>query len=276
MGWGPPYYRLCQYRLGQGLARAAVAGLRRCGFLRRFHMPVDALTLEGDAVSGLMRLWSRIHWSSGDGMMPPEQLLAVYRLAVEWPGRGDVVELGSWVGLTTSYLATACRVRGEGRVHAVDTFEGTKEGGGRYRSVEKYGGSTLQTFADNLDRAGVGDLVETFVGYTAEVVQRYCGRPVRMLLIDADHSYAAVRTDFELWSPLVMPGGLIVFHDYLIDDVARFVDTEVAADARFEMAPGQVVPNVMAVTKRPEVGTRSGPRSAPCRAGRVEPEAAAV
>jgi predicted O-methyltransferase YrrM len=39
------------------------------------------------------------------------------------------------------------------------------------------------------------------------------GRPVDFLFIDGDHSYEGVKRDFELWSPLVRPGGLIAFHD---------------------------------------------------------------
>ena len=274
--WGSAYYQLCGTRAGQTVARVALAGLRHLGVFRRFSMPLDALTLDHTAAAGLMRLWRRVHWSSGDGMMPPEQLLAIYRLAVGWPGRGDVVELGAWVGLTTCYLATACRVRGEGRVHAVDTFEGTKEGGGQYPSLARFGGNTLSAFRERIRQARVSDLVETLVGYTSETVQHYRGRPIRFLLIDADHSYEAVWSDFELWSPLVAPGGLIVFHDYLMEGVARFVEGELRADDRFEMSPGQVASNVMAMTKRADgeapVGGAPGPGRSPrsCRVGREE------
>ncbi len=41
------------------------------------------------------------------------------------------------------------------------------------------------------------------------------GSPIDVLFIDGDHSYAGVRADFELWSPLVRPGGLVLFHDIL-------------------------------------------------------------
>ena len=36
---------------------------------------------------------------------------------------------------------------------------------------------------------------------------------VDLLYIDADHTYEAVKLDFDNFSPLVRPGGLIVFHD---------------------------------------------------------------
>ena len=39
------------------------------------------------------------------------------------------------------------------------------------------------------------------------------GRPVDVLFIDADHSYAGVRSDYELYAPLVHHDGLICMHD---------------------------------------------------------------
>jgi len=250
MWLGDCYYSTCATRPGHVLARSVLQMFRRIGVLRDFRMPLDALKLAHSPLAGLMRLWSRIHWSSGDGMMPSEQLLAVYRLAASWPVSGDVVELGAWVGLTTSYLATACQVRGDGTVYAVDTFEGTREGGTRYSSVSRLGGETRTAFDDQIRRAGVASHVTPLVGDTVETAQKYRGGPIRLLLIDADHSYEGVRGDFEAWLPLVAPGGLVMFHDYLIPDVARFVDEHVRRDPRVEFVPGQVLPNIAAVTKR--------------------------
>jgi predicted O-methyltransferase YrrM len=39
------------------------------------------------------------------------------------------------------------------------------------------------------------------------------GRPVDFLFIDGDHSYDGVLQDFNIYSPLVAPGGLVAFHD---------------------------------------------------------------
>ena len=242
------------------MGRSTLRFLRQVGLLRRFHIALDALELDHRAVAGLMGQWTRVPWAAGDGMMSLEQRLAVYRLAVTWPGRGDVVELGAWIGLTTIYLATACRIRGEGIVHAVDTFEGTKEYDSRYPSVAHYDGNTWKAFNEQIERAEVDNLVQPHVGLTNEVVRQYRGRPIRFLLIDADHSYEGVRDDFRLWSPLVAPGGLVVFDDYLMPEVARFVDEEVRSDSRFEIAPGQIVPNLLAVTKRPVLEPKAEPR----------------
>ncbi|MGH3692447.1 MAG: class I SAM-dependent methyltransferase [Pseudonocardiaceae bacterium] len=39
------------------------------------------------------------------------------------------------------------------------------------------------------------------------------GQRVDLLFIDGDHSYDGVKADFEMYSPLVRPGGLICVHD---------------------------------------------------------------
>ncbi len=60
------------------------------------------------------------------------------------------------------------------------------------------------------------------------VVEELDGRMIDFLFIDGDHSYAAVKRDFELYSSLVRPEGLIALHDIvegdegLVGDVPRF------------------------------------------------------
>jgi cephalosporin hydroxylase len=39
------------------------------------------------------------------------------------------------------------------------------------------------------------------------------GQPISFLMIDGDHTYSGVKSDFEKYAPLVRSGGLIAFHD---------------------------------------------------------------
>ena len=55
---------------------------------------------------------------------------------------------------------------------------------------------------------------ETF----ARVQQLLGGRPVDFLFVDGDHDYEGVRKDYDLYGPLVRPGGLIAFHDIVPGD----------------------------------------------------------
>ena len=45
------------------------------------------------------------------------------------------------------------------------------------------------------------------------MVKYFDGEKIDFLFIDGDHSYAGVKADFEMYGPLVRPGGLIAFHD---------------------------------------------------------------
>ncbi len=246
---GRCYYSLCGTPSGQMLARGFVRSIRKLGLARKPFTPFDALELKPLALRGLIQLWKRIHWAPGDGMMPVDQLLAIYDHVLRWPGEGDVVELGSWTGLTTCYLATACHQRESGRVYAVDTFEGTMEDGKTYPSVSHFGGSTLSAFERRIEAAGFADRVTPLVGRTDHWADLYPGEPIRVLFIDADHSFEGVRSDYENWHPHVAAGGLIIFHDYNFSGVKRFIDQALQSDARVEHTPGKIAENVYAVTR---------------------------
>jgi cephalosporin hydroxylase len=45
------------------------------------------------------------------------------------------------------------------------------------------------------------------------VSQLLNGRRLSLLFIDGDHTYTGVRADFEMYSLLVRPGGIVAFHD---------------------------------------------------------------
>ncbi|MCA1593749.1 MAG: class I SAM-dependent methyltransferase [Acidobacteria bacterium] len=48
------------------------------------------------------------------------------------------------------------------------------------------------------------------------------GRALDLLYLDGDHSYEGVATDFQMYAPLVRPGGLVVFHDIVPDYRTRY------------------------------------------------------
>lgn len=48
------------------------------------------------------------------------------------------------------------------------------------------------------------------------------GQSLDFLFIDGDHSYEGVKADYDMYSPLVRSGGLIGFHDIVIDYETRY------------------------------------------------------
>jgi len=55
-----------------------------------------------------------------------------------------------------------------------------------------------------------------------QVREVFGGEPVDAIFIDGDHSYDGVRRDYELYAPLVRPGGLVAFHDIVPDHRTRY------------------------------------------------------
>ena len=52
------------------------------------------------------------------------------------------------------------------------------------------------------------------------------GKKADFLFIDADHSYEGVKMDFEMFSPLVKKGGIIAFHDIVVDPAEPLLEVD--------------------------------------------------
>lgn len=136
------------------------------------------------------------------GWLSDAQGRALFDAASSATGAGVIVEIGSWKGRSTTWLASGARLAGQ-RVYAIDPHRGSRED----PAVD-----TLNEFLANLARNGLADVVEPMVMTSEEAAARIAG-PIELLFIDGDHSYEAVRRDAELWLPRLMDGGTVMFHD---------------------------------------------------------------
>ena len=117
-------------------------------------------------------------------------------------GGGQIVEIGSWMGRSTIWLACGARMAGQ-RVYAVDRHIGSREA----PDVR-----TFEAFSENIRRAGVEDSVVPLVMSSAEAAARVEGG-VHVLFIDGDHSDTGAMADADLWVPRLVDGGIILMHD---------------------------------------------------------------
>ena len=150
-----------------------------------------------------------------EGYLLPTEGYALMYLAEHGGGEGAIVEIGSFKGRSTCWLAAGVKESGREKVYAVDHFRGSVEHqpGQRHqdtRIVEH--GSTFPEFQQNIRQAEVEDYVVPLCRASAEAVKEWRS-PIRLLFIDGDHSYEAVRQDFELWTPFLIRGGILCFHD---------------------------------------------------------------
>ncbi|MCS6852737.1 MAG: glycosyltransferase [Gemmataceae bacterium] len=176
------------------------------------------------------RVAERMHWALAaaweaserrdrlhqvDGFLHPAEGYALYWLARHWPGQGRTVEIGSFKGRSTGWLATGCKEGGRDKVAAIDHFRGSPEhqpGGSHADADIAAVGSTLPAFQRHLAQLGLTDWVTVHVGTSAAIGAQW-REPIRLLFLDGDHSYEATAQDFLIWSRWVVPHGLVLFHD---------------------------------------------------------------
>lgn len=133
----------------------------------------------------------------------------LYNCARFGPGKGVIVEIGSFCGKSTIFLASGSKARNnQDKVYAIDPHQGA-------RAIERrFSGPTYKVFLGNLKAAKVRDWVQPIKKFSFEVSKNW-KRPIRLLFIDGNHSYTAVRRDILEWEPWVQPDGIIAFHDAL-------------------------------------------------------------
>lgn len=203
--------------------------LHRLGYeVRRVPDPAPPSALIPD-IPDFERL---AHAAAGiPSMLGRQTAFALYTLCYLQELSGDVVEIGSWQGYSTSFLASAVRDSRNGVLYAIDHFKGNV-GKESFYVVGRSDLSDLrQGFESNLRRLRLLDCVRLLDMPNHEAVRHLDGVKVRLLFIDGDHSKAGVENDIRLFFPLVLPGGLVVFDDFsphcsgLVEAVAQLIAT---------------------------------------------------
>jgi len=115
-----------------------------------------------------------------------------------------IVEIGSWQGKSTIALAFGAAKAHREKIYAIDPHAAQPE--------EGYLEDTRSAFVANIKQARVDGQVIPMV-MTSKEAAREWRQPIRLLWIDGDHRYEAVKQDFELWEPFLVDGGLIALHD---------------------------------------------------------------
>src|SRR6266516_3296330 len=151
------------------------------------------------------------------GFMPPEEGLALYRAAAAYAPVGPVLEIGTYCGKSTIYLAAAARQAGQ-VVITVDHHHGSEENqpGWEYHDpglVDPRTGrlDTLPHVRATLGDAGVEDDVIGIVGRSAQVALLW-RTPVGLLSTHGAPAAAAPPGDYAGSARSVAPRGALAIH----------------------------------------------------------------
>jgi predicted O-methyltransferase YrrM len=172
-------------------------------------------------------------------------------LAACTPASGLIVEIGSFKGRSTVMLASVAAHYGLGPVVAIDPHNFNL-------SVATAASSPLSSydeFVESLRVAGVSQQVEFHHALSKDVSPSW-RRPIRLLWIDGDHSYAGAKADFDGFMPHLNSNGIVALHDSLnlFPGPIRVFVEDVLRSSRF--GPAGFVHSIAWAQFRPEDGAR--------------------
>lgn len=170
-------------------------------------------------------------------MLSSESGKFLYALCYMQQITGDVVEVGSWQGYSTSFLASAVSDSGNGRLYAIDHFRGNVGKEDRYRVGADDLSDLRGNFERNMRQLGYWDDLTLLDMPNEEAVARLTGSNVRFLFIDGDHTREGVTKDIRLFFPLLLQGAIVVFDDF----AARFPGVVEATDELLDRTPARRV-----------------------------------
>lgn len=159
------------------------------------------------------------------GFLSAAEALHLHRVGREAARRGPCLEVGSYCGRSAVCLGAACAELGQ-VLFSIDHHRGSEEQqpGEEYFDPALYdprrgGIDTLPWFRDTLRAAGLEETVVPIV-CDSRLAARAWRTPLALVFIDGGHARESVLADYESWSPHLVPGGFLLFHD-VFEDPAR-------------------------------------------------------
>ena len=158
------------------------------------------------------------------GFLAEAEGLRLYELAVEASQDVPLLEVGSYCGRSTLFLAEGCRESGQHPLFAIDHHHGSEEQqpGQEYFDPALYdavAGSvdTLTPFIRRVRLAGLMEWVIPVVGDSAHIGRYWTHGALGLLFIDGGHTEEAAFGDYHAWSRQVVAGGYLCIHDIFPD-----------------------------------------------------------
>ena len=158
------------------------------------------------------------HLNSVKGFLDHNEGICLYNHALSSSKKGPILEIGSYCGKSTIYLATAAKEY-NCTVYSVDHHTGSEENqvGWEYHDIELFDEETgkinsFPEFMRNLRKANLLDTVIPIVS-DSSLVSRDWKIPLSMIFIDGGHTMEAAFNDFNNWKDKIIKGGILAIHD---------------------------------------------------------------
>ena len=142
------------------------------------------------------------------------------------PDDGKIVEIGSFLGRSTHYLATSLMNanKEQVKIYCVDTFEGSSE-----HSPLKLPKDFLYMFKENLKFFIGREMVIPCQGRSddKELINKFEDESIDYMMVDGAHEHEAVMEDIENWWPKLKKEGVMFGDDFNLEAVSLAVDKSI-------------------------------------------------
>lgn len=144
-----------------------------------------------------------------EGLVPDDVGETLFELASAVEPGLAIVEIGSYKGKSTGFLAAGARAGRGARVFAVDPWDLGKVNG-RFGFTEN---ATRKAFDRQLRAVGLRSGVTAKRGFSVDVAAVWTGPPIGLLFVDGDHAEESILADVAAWRPHLAPRSTVVFDD---------------------------------------------------------------
>lgn len=151
--------------------------------------------------------------------MSIRELNTLHGLARELGESAKVLEIGSYLGASSCYIAAALASR-SGHLFCVDTWENQTMSEGECDTFDEFKRniSSLATYITPI-RKNSKDLTPS----------DFATQQLNFVFIDGDHSYIGVKNDYEKIADWIVGGGILAFHDCIaFEGVAKTIGEALA------------------------------------------------
>ena len=153
------------------------------------------------------------------GVNPGDQRALYYLVRALKPQR--FLEIGTHIGASTLFIASALQSNGQGRMTSVDIYDVNNP---QQADWEYYGATTSP--AETLEQAECRDLV-TFSAEGALPFMQRTDEKFDFIFLDVDHTAAAVYKEVAAALKILAPGGIILLHDVFPNGKPLYPDNNI-------------------------------------------------
>jgi len=142
------------------------------------------------------------------------------KMVKEFPDKSHFVEVGSWKGMSSVYMAVEIINSGKDiKFDCIDIWEYDKSQVDIPQDMYEDG---YGVFMKNIEP--VKHIINPIKEFSEKSAERYKDNSIDFIFIDAAHDYENVKKDITAYFPKLKKGGVIAGHDYWFDGVKSAVN----------------------------------------------------